>query len=189
MPTATGSRSRSPAKARRAAPSRAVQTITYTPAQAGADSFTYTASDGGATSQPATVTVTSAQGAESLTITILLGLVSFKKKPDDDRARFEGTHASSQALRCAMDVTFALNTSAFAEMLTGSAFGSTGNGRRSVYQQTGAGGRGGIRQLELNARVFAVHLEGDADLAALTDPSRRRRRLRRAESSRAAAER
>jgi VCBS repeat-containing protein len=146
------------------------QTISYTPTQAGSDSFTYTATDGTLTSDPATVSVTNTSTGASLTIAIERGLVVFKKKPDDDRARFEGTYTSSQPLACGEDVTVALDGSVFKQTVPGQAFEVKNRGKRCLYVREK--GEGGIKRLELDLakHTFLVKLRDEVELSALTNP-------------------
>jgi VCBS repeat-containing protein len=146
--------------------------IDYTPTQAGTDSFTYTASDGTLTSQPATVTVNNLAAPGSLTMSVTQGLVVFRKPPDDDRARFTGTFASSEPVTCNEDVTVTLNASVFAQTVPGSAFQAKNKGKLCVYTRLGAGGTGGIKRLELNlaTNTFLVNLRDEVELSPLTNP-------------------
>jgi hypothetical protein len=148
------------------------QTIEYTPTQTGSDSFTYTASDGTLTSNPAAVTVTNLPAPPSLTMTIRQGLVVFRRPPDDDRARFSGTFATNQQLTCSQNVAVSLNTSVFTQTVPASAFQSRNNGTLCVYTRLTSGGTGGIKRLELNlaAKTFLLVLRDEVELSALTNP-------------------
>jgi hypothetical protein len=115
--------------------------------------------------------VTARDLVDPLTISVKQAKIDFRKKPDNDRARFKGTFtlATGASFSCGDDVSIALNGSVVAVSLAGSKFALHDS---QCGFKLGSDARGPIDsfKLDLNLQTFDLKLRDDLDLSGLSNP-------------------